>query len=144
MLTHTRPSSTSKSPNFTTNLTRWRTPRHITAEWWKLAERIVSTVAPTSAGLAAWLLGFLAAWLIWFYRSGKDITEYARSAVYVARYQLLGGGDLDLARDYLTAIAQSNSEEVGQASELLKSIAEISTRANVARPAIERDVSVAV
>jgi anaphase-promoting complex subunit 8 len=53
--------------------------------------------------------------------SGKDVLEYARSALYVARFHvLMGGNDLALARDYLSAIAASNAEEVGVASELLK------------------------
>ncbi|PSR81158.1 hypothetical protein PHLCEN_2v6493 [Hermanssonia centrifuga] len=55
--------------------------------------------------------------------SKKPVTEYARSGVYVARYHLLqGGGDLLLAKQYMDIVASSNSEEVGQAAELLKKI----------------------
>lgn len=49
--------------------------------------------------------------------------HYARSAFFVARYHLLqGGNDIALAKEYLTIVARSNSEEVGAARELLKKV----------------------
>jgi anaphase-promoting complex subunit 8 len=49
------------------------------------------------------------------------VPEYARSALYVGRYHvLMDGGELNTARDYLESVASSNSEEVGQAADLLK------------------------
>ncbi|KAL6305062.1 hypothetical protein BKA93DRAFT_246990 [Sparassis latifolia] len=55
--------------------------------------------------------------------TNKPIGESAKSRVYVARYHLMhGGGDLDLAKEYLEQVATSNSEEVSQATELLKKV----------------------
>lgn len=43
--------------------------------------------------------------------------------MYVARHQTTAiDGDLELAREYLERVAASNSEEVGQATELLKKV----------------------
>jgi anaphase-promoting complex subunit 8 len=43
--------------------------------------------------------------------------------MYVARHQITAAdGDLELAREYLERVAASNSEEVGQATELLKKV----------------------
>jgi hypothetical protein len=65
--------------------------------------------------------------------TGLGVLHYARSAMYVARYHvLLGGRDLDVALDYLTAVAQSNAEEVAAAAELLKKA--IALRAAVGGP----------
>ena len=51
------------------------------------------------------------------------MNEYARSSVYVARYHLMhGGGDLALAHDLMDEVATSNSEEMAQATDLLKRI----------------------
>ena len=51
------------------------------------------------------------------------MNEYARSSMYVARYHLLrGGNDLELARDLMEEVANSNSEEVSQATDMLKKI----------------------
>ena len=56
-------------------------------------------------------------------RTDNHVNEYAHSSVYVARYHLLqGGGELDLARDLMEEIASSNSEEVAQATDLLKKV----------------------
>lgn len=53
--------------------------------------------------------------------ANKAVAEYAKSGVYVARYHLIhGGGDIALAKEYLEAIASSNAEEVGQATEMLR------------------------
>lgn len=58
-----------------------------------------------------------------YIRADNHVNEYAHSSVYVARYHLLhGGGDLELARDLMEEIASSNSEEVAQATDLLKKI----------------------
>ncbi|KAI0047771.1 TPR-like protein [Auriscalpium vulgare] len=51
----------------------------------------------------------------------KPIAEYAKSCVYVARFHLQrGGGDLELAREYLEKVAASNAEDADLASELGK------------------------
>ncbi|TBU33911.1 TPR-like protein [Dichomitus squalens] len=51
----------------------------------------------------------------------KPVPEWSKSAVYVARYHIQhGGGDLDLARQYLLLVSTSNAEEVNQANELLR------------------------
>jgi anaphase-promoting complex subunit 8 len=43
--------------------------------------------------------------------------------MYVARHQTTAiDGDFELAREYLERVAASNSEEVGQATELLKKV----------------------
>ncbi|ETW80740.1 hypothetical protein HETIRDRAFT_61808 [Heterobasidion irregulare TC 32-1] len=53
----------------------------------------------------------------------KAIGEYAKSLVFVARYHFeKGGGELDLAREYLEKVAASNSEEADRASDLLKKV----------------------
>ncbi|KAI0036954.1 TPR-like protein [Vararia minispora EC-137] len=53
----------------------------------------------------------------------KPIAEYARSAVYLARYHLYrGGGDLVLALQLMEKVAGSNSEEADAAQELVKEI----------------------
>jgi len=55
--------------------------------------------------------------------SQKPPTEWAKSAVFVARYHLLhGGGDLAAAKALMETIAASQAEEVSQASELLRRI----------------------
>lgn len=55
--------------------------------------------------------------------SVRPVIDYAKSSVEVAQYQLkIPNGDLLLARDYLVRVAASNSEEVGVASELLKTV----------------------
>lgn len=53
----------------------------------------------------------------------RPVPEYAKSSLYVARHQMDDiGGDLTLAQEYLERISASNSEEVGQATEMLKKI----------------------
>jgi len=53
----------------------------------------------------------------------KLVPEYAKSCMYVARHQITAvDGDLELAHEYLERVAGSNSEEVGQATELLKKV----------------------
>jgi anaphase-promoting complex subunit 8 len=56
---------------------------------------------------------------------GKPVVEWARSAMYVARYYyVLEGGDLELARELLEAVAGSNSEDADAAADLLKRVIE--------------------
>ncbi|KAG6832599.1 hypothetical protein H0H92_014435 [Tricholoma furcatifolium] len=53
----------------------------------------------------------------------RIVEDYARSSLEVAEYQMrIANGDLDLARDYLERVANSNAEEVGRAAELLKKV----------------------
>lgn len=55
--------------------------------------------------------------------SDKPVSDYAMSAVRVARYHLdEGGDDLELAKRYMERVASSNAEEVRTATELLKRI----------------------
>jgi hypothetical protein len=55
--------------------------------------------------------------------TGRPVPDYAKSSLYVARHQISAiDGDLGLAHEYLERVAASNSEEVGQAAELLKKI----------------------
>lgn len=55
--------------------------------------------------------------------TAKPVPEFAKSSIYVARHQITAvDGDLGLAREYLERVASSNSEEVGQAAELLKKV----------------------
>ena len=54
---------------------------------------------------------------------GKPVAEWARSAMYVARYYyVLEGGDLELARGLLEVVAGSNSEDADAAADLLKRV----------------------
>ncbi|KAI6046221.1 hypothetical protein EDC04DRAFT_3016435 [Pisolithus marmoratus] len=54
---------------------------------------------------------------------GRSIQDYAKSSIYVARHQMVvPGGDLELAKEYLERIAQSNAEEVTQATDWLKKL----------------------
>lgn len=49
--------------------------------------------------------------------------QYAKSAIEVAEYQMrIPEGDLRLAKEYLTLVASSNSEDVELASNLLKKL----------------------
>ena len=53
----------------------------------------------------------------------KPVAEWARSAMYVARYYYGSeGGDLELARDLLETVGGSNSEEADSAAELLRRV----------------------
>ncbi|THH20397.1 hypothetical protein EW146_g945 [Bondarzewia mesenterica] len=53
----------------------------------------------------------------------KPVADYAKSLVFVARYHFeKGGGDLQLAREYLEKVSASNSEEADRASDLLKKV----------------------
>jgi anaphase-promoting complex subunit 8 len=55
--------------------------------------------------------------------TARPVPDYAKSSLYVARHQITAvNGDLGLAREYLERVAASNSEEVGQAGELLKKV----------------------
>jgi anaphase-promoting complex subunit 8 len=55
--------------------------------------------------------------------TARPVPDYAKSSLYVARHQITAvDGDLGLAREYLERVAASNSEEVGQAAELLKRV----------------------
>ncbi|KIL66252.1 hypothetical protein M378DRAFT_161115 [Amanita muscaria Koide BX008] len=51
----------------------------------------------------------------------RPIQDYAKSSLAVAQYQI-PNGDLLLAREYLERVASSNTEEAGQAPELLKAL----------------------
>jgi anaphase-promoting complex subunit 8 len=55
-------------------------------------------------------------------RVGKPLGEYSKSMFYVAEYERSRGkeGDWGLAREYLDRLANSNVEEVTQATELLR------------------------
>ena len=54
---------------------------------------------------------------------GKPVAEWARSAMYVARYYYVSeGGDLELARGLLDMVAGSNSEDADAAADLLKRV----------------------
>jgi len=53
----------------------------------------------------------------------KPVAEWARSAMYVARYHYVSeGGDLEIARDLLETVAASNSEDADSAADLLKRV----------------------
>ncbi|KAF8502373.1 TPR-like protein [Russula emetica] len=53
----------------------------------------------------------------------KPVAEWARSAMYVARYYyVLEGGDLELARGLLELVAGSNSEDADAAADLIKRV----------------------
>jgi anaphase-promoting complex subunit 8 len=53
----------------------------------------------------------------------KPVAEWARSAMYVARYHYVSeGGDLELARDLLETVAGSNSEDADSAADLVKRV----------------------
>ncbi|KAF8844349.1 TPR-like protein [Paxillus ammoniavirescens] len=53
----------------------------------------------------------------------RPIQDYAKSSIYVARYQMVTpGGDLLLAKEYLEQVANSNAEEVTQAADWLKKL----------------------
>ncbi|KIP08436.1 hypothetical protein PHLGIDRAFT_104401 [Phlebiopsis gigantea 11061_1 CR5-6] len=55
--------------------------------------------------------------------ANKPVIDYAKSAVHVARYHLLqGGDDLELAKRYAEKVAASNAEEVREATDMLKKI----------------------
>jgi anaphase-promoting complex subunit 8 len=55
--------------------------------------------------------------------SGLTVLHYSRSAFYVGRYHVQGGGgDWGLAREYLSEVAQSNAEEVAAAQDVLKDL----------------------
>ena len=52
-----------------------------------------------------------------------NITDYAKSALYIAQYHHLhGGGNLTLAQKYLEQLSASNSEDVNAAQDLLKQV----------------------
>ncbi|KAK0212561.1 hypothetical protein DFS33DRAFT_1282647 [Desarmillaria ectypa] len=56
----------------------------------------------------------------------RDITDYAKSCIEVAAYQMLvPDGDLNLAREYLSSVAASNSEDVTQATNMLKNLTQL-------------------
>ncbi|KAG2364895.1 hypothetical protein BDR07DRAFT_1278800 [Suillus spraguei] len=53
----------------------------------------------------------------------RPVQDYAKSSIFVARHHMLiAGGDLLLAKDYLERVANSNAEEVAQASDWLKKL----------------------
>ncbi|KAJ6593964.1 hypothetical protein B0H19DRAFT_1093066 [Mycena capillaripes] len=54
--------------------------------------------------------------------NGRPIQDFAKSTIKIAEHYLRTNGDLVLAREYLTAVAASNVEEVVLAAELLKAV----------------------
>ncbi|KAG0707330.1 hypothetical protein DFH29DRAFT_896893 [Suillus ampliporus] len=53
----------------------------------------------------------------------RPVQDYAKSSIFVARHHMMiAGGDLLLAKDYLERVANSNAEEVAQASDWLKKL----------------------
>lgn len=53
----------------------------------------------------------------------RPVQDYAKSSIFVARHHMvIVGGDLLLAKDYLERVANSNAEEVAQASDWLKKL----------------------
>lgn len=53
----------------------------------------------------------------------RPVQDYAKSSLEVAEYQLrISDGDLSLASEYLEIVAASNAEDVGRATELLKTV----------------------
>lgn len=50
------------------------------------------------------------------------LAEYAKSCIYVARFQYQNEGDLDLAKDLLDKVAGSNAEDANEAAELVKKV----------------------
>ncbi|KAK7057142.1 hypothetical protein R3P38DRAFT_2839542 [Favolaschia claudopus] len=54
--------------------------------------------------------------------NGQPVQDFAKSSVRVAEFHLRTGGDLLLAREFLTTVAASNVEEVVQAADLLKAV----------------------
>ncbi|TFK54436.1 TPR-like protein [Heliocybe sulcata] len=53
----------------------------------------------------------------------KTVEEFSKSYMYVARYHMyLGGGDLNLALEYLEILSKSHAEEVATATDLLKKV----------------------
>ncbi|EPQ57253.1 TPR-like protein [Gloeophyllum trabeum ATCC 11539] len=56
-------------------------------------------------------------------QNDKSVEEFSKSYMFVARYHMyLGGGDLELAKEYLEMLANSHAEEVAQATEWLKKV----------------------
>ncbi|KAG1808266.1 uncharacterized protein BJ212DRAFT_1384423 [Suillus subaureus] len=63
----------------------------------------------------------------------RPVQDYAKSSIFVARHNMvIAGGDLLLAKDYLERVANSNAEEVAQASDWLKKLKSVL----ITRPAI--------
>ncbi|KAK0195700.1 cell division control protein 23 [Armillaria mellea] len=53
----------------------------------------------------------------------RDIADYAKSCIEVAAYQMVvPDGDLNLAQEYLSSVAASNSEDVVRATNMLKNV----------------------
>lgn len=69
-----------------------------------------------------WELKLTCAWPF-FANSERPIQDYAKSSLVVAEYHMrIPGGDLHLAKDYVERVAGSNAEDVGRASEFLKTV----------------------
>lgn len=115
--TLTRLGSILRSPISTRTWTSTQRRQPTIVEWLKCAEPIVRNFCSHHLlHLAEIMLSV----------SEKDVTHYARSACFVARYHLLqGGNDILLAKEYLALVAKSNAEEVGVAAELLKKVDEV-------------------
>ncbi|KAG1742828.1 hypothetical protein EDB19DRAFT_1700586 [Suillus lakei] len=63
----------------------------------------------------------------------RPVQDYAKSSIFVARHHMvIAGGDLLLAKDYLERVANSNAEEVAQASDWLKKLKSVL----ITRPAV--------
>ncbi|TFY83571.1 hypothetical protein EWM64_g439 [Hericium alpestre] len=52
----------------------------------------------------------------------KPLADYAKSCMYIARYHMEQGGDLELSKDYLAKVAISNSEDAAEAADLLRTV----------------------
>ncbi|EGN99880.1 hypothetical protein SERLA73DRAFT_106741 [Serpula lacrymans var. lacrymans S7.3] len=62
----------------------------------------------------------------------RQVQDYAKSSIYVARYQMtIANGDMSLAQEYLEKVAQSNAEEVAQASDWLKRLKTVTTAKSI-------------
>lgn len=69
------------------------------------------------------------------------ITDYAKSALYVAQYHYQhGGGNLKLAKYYLEMLSSSNSEDVNTAQEMLKKVKLLIAGRTLFAPIAPKDV----
>ncbi|KAJ7647249.1 hypothetical protein FB45DRAFT_892871 [Roridomyces roridus] len=69
--------------------------------------------------------------------NGRAVEDYAKSCIKVAEHYLSSGEDLQVARDFMVAVAASNAEEVVRAAQLLK---EVDKKQEAAKAAGEDEV----
>ncbi|PBK74233.1 TPR-like protein [Armillaria solidipes] len=63
----------------------------------------------------------------------RDIADYAKSCIEVAAYQMVvPDGDLNLAQEYLSSVAASNSEQMFRATNMLKSVTRLMAKQTTA------------